>query len=40
MNINKNIDKDEELKKDFKFAQYVYITIYVSLVIALIVIYS
>ena len=40
MNINKNIDKDEELKKDFKFAQYVYITVYASLVIALIVLYS
>jgi len=38
MNIDKNTNKDNELKKDFKFAQYLYIAIYVSLVIALIVI--
>tara|TARA_B100001113_G_C20960468_1_gene557206 strand:+ start:153 stop:275 length:123 start_codon:yes stop_codon:yes gene_type:complete len=40
MNIEKKNDKDEALKKDFRFGQYVYIAIYVSLVIALIVIYS
>ena len=38
MNMDKNTKKDDDLKKDFKFAQYVYIAIYVSLVIALIVI--
>ncbi len=40
MNIDKKKDKDEALKKDFKIGQYVYIAIYVSLVIALILIYS
>ena len=40
MNIDKKNDKDETLKKDFRVGQYVYIAIYVSLVIALIVIYS
>lgn len=40
MNIDKKNDKDETLKKDFRTGQYIYIAIYVSLVIALIVIYS
>ena len=31
-------EKDEILKKDFKVAQYLYIAIYISLVIALIAI--
>ena len=38
MNTDKNTNKDNELKKDFKVAQYLYIAIYISLVIALIVI--
>jgi len=40
MNVDKKHLKDEELKKDFRFGQYVYIAIYVSLVIALIAVYS
>jgi len=40
MNIDKKNDKDEVLKKDFRIGQYIYIAIYLSLVIALIVIYS
>ena len=36
----RDLTKDEALKKDFKIGQYVYIAIYVSLVIALILIYS
>ena len=40
MNIDKKNNKDEALKKDFKIGQYVYIAIYISLVIALILIYS
>ena len=38
--IESKNSRDETLKKDFKFGQYVYITIYALLVISLIVFYG
>jgi hypothetical protein len=40
MSTNSDSEKDKILKKDFKTAQYIYISIYLGLVITLIVMYS
>ena len=37
---NKASTKDTKLKKDFKIAQYVYVSIYIVLVICLVVFYA
>ncbi len=40
MSTNNDSEKDKILKKDFKTAQYIYISIYLGLVITLVVMYS
>ena len=40
MTLNNDSEKDKILKKDFKTAQYIYITLYLGLVITLVVMYS
>ena len=40
MTINNDSEKDKILKKDFKIAQYIYISLYLVLVITLVVMYS
>ena len=40
MSTNNDSEKDKILKKDFKTAQYIYISICLGLVITLIVMYS
>ena len=40
MTLNNDSDKDKILKKDFKTAQYIYISLYLGLVITLVVMYS
>jgi len=40
MTINNDSEKDKILKKDFKIAQYIYISLYLGLVITLVVMYS
>ncbi len=40
MALNNDSEKDKILKKDFKTAQYIYISLYLGLVITLVVMYS
>ncbi|MFL2720036.1 MAG: hypothetical protein ACJ0FB_00945 [Gammaproteobacteria bacterium] len=40
MTLNNDSEKDKILKKDFKTAQYIYISLYLGLVITLVVMYS
>ncbi len=40
MTLNKDSEKDKIIRKDFKIAQYVYISICVALIISLIVLYK
>ena len=40
MTVNNDSEKDKILKKDFKTAQYIYISLYLGLVITLVVMYS
>jgi hypothetical protein len=40
MTLNNDSEKDKILRKDFKTAQYIYISLYLGLVITLVVMYS
>ena len=40
MTLNNDSEKDKILKKDFKTAQYIYISLYLGLVITFVVMYS
>ena len=40
MPLNNDSEKDKILKKDFRTAQYIYISLYLGLVITLVVMYS
>ncbi len=40
MTLNNDSEKDKILKKDFRTAQYIYISLYLGLVITLVVMYS
>ena len=37
---HQSVTKDTKLKKDFKIAQYVYVSIYIVLIICLVVFYA
>ena len=37
MVLNNDSEKDKAIKKDFKTAQYIYVSIYVALIISLII---
>jgi|MDSW01.1.fsa_nt_gb hypothetical protein len=34
------MNKDKELEKDFRFARYIYVSIYLGLIILLLIVYS
>lgn len=40
MALNNDSEKDKAIKKDFKTAQYIYVSIYVALIITLIIFYT